>query len=144
MSFATSRVFKACRALLAPARSSAAAATASKASSTASKASSTVTGKIKAKPKPKLTTPTSSKPTGILKVTPVSPALGDFLGSPESSRTEAVKKIWAHIKLHNLQNPANKREIFCDQKLKNLFDGKDKVGFLEIGKLLSRHFVKTD
>lgn len=41
------------------------------------------------------------------------------------------------------QNPTNKREIFCDEKLKSIFDGKDKVGFLEIGKLLSRHFIKT-
>ena len=43
-----------------------------------------------------------------------------------------------------LQNPADKREIFCDEKLKALFSGKDKVGFLEIGKLLSLHFVKTN
>lgn len=42
-----------------------------------------------------------------------------------------------------LQNPADKREIFCDEKLKQIFDGKDKVGFLEITKLLSPHFVKT-
>lgn len=42
-----------------------------------------------------------------------------------------------------VQNPTNKREIFCDEKLKSIFDGKDKVGFLEIGKLLSRHFVKN-
>ncbi|KAF5749131.1 SWIB complex BAF60b domain-containing family protein [Tripterygium wilfordii] len=136
MSFATSRVFKACSALLAPARSSATAGNATKPASTA-------VAKTKSKPKLKSTTPTISKAAGILKVTPVSPALGDFLGAPESSRTEAVKKIWAHIKLHNLQNPENKREIFCDQKLKTLFDGKDKVGFLEIGKLLSGHFVKT-
>ncbi|KAK9273410.1 hypothetical protein L1049_018220 [Liquidambar formosana] len=78
------------------------------------------------------------------KVAPVSPALRKFLGAPESSRTDAVKKIWEYIKLHNLQNPADKREIYCDEKLKTIFNGKDKVGFLEIGKLLSAHFVKTD
>lgn len=43
-----------------------------------------------------------------------------------------------------LQNPANKKEIHCDDKLKAIFEGKEKVGFLEIGKLLSRHFVKTE
>lgn len=42
-----------------------------------------------------------------------------------------------------VQNPQNKREIICDTKLKAIFDGKDTVGFLEIGKLLSPHFVKT-
>ncbi|KAL6575552.1 hypothetical protein OROHE_000929 [Orobanche hederae] len=41
------------------------------------------------------------------------------------------------------KNPSDKREIFCDVKLKKLFAGKDKVGFLEIGKLLSSHFVKS-
>ena len=43
-----------------------------------------------------------------------------------------------------MQNPNNKREIFCDEKLKTIFDGKEKIGFLEIGKMLSRHFVKTN
>lgn len=42
-----------------------------------------------------------------------------------------------------LQNPQNKREIICDAKLKTIFDDKDTVGFLEIGKLLTPHFVKT-
>lgn len=42
-----------------------------------------------------------------------------------------------------LQNPADKREVFCDETLKQIFEGKDKVGFLEIAKLLSSHFVKT-
>lgn len=42
-----------------------------------------------------------------------------------------------------LQNPTNKKEIICDAKLKVLFDGRDKVGFLDIGKLLSAHFPKA-
>ena len=42
-----------------------------------------------------------------------------------------------------VQNPMNKREIICDEKLKTIFEGKDKVGFLEIAKLLAPHFVKT-
>jgi chromatin remodeling complex protein RSC6 len=98
------RVFRGCSALLAPAKSS---------TSTAGAAVkiSAAAPKPKAKPKPK---PKASgdvvKPkrnvnrtAGILKPTPISPALGSFLGAPESSRAEAVKQIWAHIKLHNLQ-----------------------------------------
>ncbi|GJZ94678.1 TRI1-like protein [Tanacetum coccineum] len=42
-----------------------------------------------------------------------------------------------------LQNPSNKKEILCDDKLKTIFNGKDQVGFLEIAKLLSQHFVKS-
>ncbi|KAL1562006.1 protein TRI1-like [Salvia divinorum] len=82
-------------------------------------------------------------PSGIMKAKPISLALQDFVGEPEISRVEAVKKVWAYIKLNNLQNPEDRREIFCDDKLKRLFEGKDKVGFLEIAKLLSSHFVKT-
>ncbi|KAJ9185688.1 hypothetical protein P3X46_005288 [Hevea brasiliensis] len=134
MSFAASRVFKGCRALLAPTKSAASTTT-----TAASKSKATKAAARKQKPNP--TKPL--KPSGILKVTPVSPALRDFLGVPESSRSDAVKNIWSYIKQHNLQNPADKKEIFCDEKLKIIFDGKEKVGFLEIGKLLSRHFVKT-
>ncbi|XP_007040857.2 PREDICTED: upstream activation factor subunit UAF30 [Theobroma cacao] len=80
---------------------------------------------------------------GLMRMMPVSPQLGEFLGASESSRTEAVKKIWGYIKLHKLQNPANKREILCDEKLKRIFAGKDSVGMFEITKLLSPHFVKS-
>ncbi|XP_061997978.1 upstream activation factor subunit spp27 [Rosa rugosa] len=145
-SFTAIRIFRGCRALLAPAKSSTSTAgTAVKVAAAAPKS------KAKAKPKPKAEAD-AIKPkrnvnrnAGILKPTPISPALGSFLGgAPESSRAEAVKQIWSHIKLHNLQNPANKREIICDDKLKELFEGKEKVNFLEIGKLLSRHFVKAE
>ncbi|XP_004512323.1 upstream activation factor subunit UAF30 [Cicer arietinum] len=80
---------------------------------------------------------------GIQKVVPVSSELGNFLGSPEVSRTDAVKRVWEYIKLQNLQNPSNKKEIFCDEKLKTIFDGKDKVVFTEIARLLANHFVKS-
>lgn len=83
------------------------------------------------------------KLTGILKPMPISPALSEFVGASESSRTEAVKKVWEHIKANNLQNPADKKVIFCDERLKTIFDGKDEVGFIEIAKLLSKHFVKA-
>ncbi|KAB1215620.1 Upstream activation factor subunit UAF30 [Morella rubra] len=93
----------------------------------------------------KAATTTPSR-TGIRKqkMVPISPQLGNFLGgSTESSRTDAVKKIWEYIRLHNLQNPANKRQIFCDEKLKSIFAGKDTVAFQEITRLLSFHFVKS-
>ncbi|CAN1246235.1 Upstream activation factor subunit UAF30 [Linum grandiflorum] len=124
MSFAA-RVFRTSRPLLAPAKSSAAAPTGAK---------------VPAK-KPKRASP---KPNGILKQVTVSPELGSFLGGvPEASRTDAVKKIWSHIKEHQLQNPLNKKEIICDDKLKTIFAQKERVGMLEIAKLLSPHFEKS-
>ncbi|XVE57291.1 hypothetical protein DITRI_Ditri04bG0079700 [Diplodiscus trichospermus] len=81
---------------------------------------------------------------GLMRVMPISPQLGKFLGAPEASRTDALKKIWDYIKLHNLQNPANKKEILCDEKLKMILAGKDTVGMFEITKLLSPHFLKSE
>ncbi|RZB99018.1 Centromere/kinetochore protein zw10-like [Glycine soja] len=40
---------------------------------------------------------------GIQKVVPVFFEVGDFLGAPQVSQTEAVNKVWAYIKLQNLQ-----------------------------------------
>ncbi|KAK8496865.1 hypothetical protein V6N11_057958 [Hibiscus sabdariffa] len=68
---------------------------------------------------------------GLNRVLPVSPQLGKFLGASEASRTGTIKKVWEYIKRHNLQNPANKKEIICDEKLKTIFDGKDTVGMFE-------------
>ncbi|KAI4356175.1 hypothetical protein L6164_000219 [Bauhinia variegata] len=140
------RLIRGCRALCAPLKSS---------STSPSTAKSTANPKSKpkktnAKPNPRSSASSSSpkprrepvRPSGIMKATPVSPALGSFLGVPEVSRAQAVKQVWSYIKEHNLQNPADKKEIECDEKLKTILDGRDKVGFLEIGKLLSIHFRK--
>lgn len=48
-------------------------------------------------------TVTSKGTGGIQKVVPVTSELGNFIGAPEVSRTEAVKKVWEYIKLQNLQ-----------------------------------------
>ncbi|XP_010499717.1 PREDICTED: upstream activation factor subunit UAF30-like [Camelina sativa] len=80
---------------------------------------------------------------GVFKVFTVSQPLASFAGESQLTRGTAVKKVWEYVKLHNLQNPANKREIHCDAKLKTIFDGKDKVGITEVMKLLSPHFPKS-
>ncbi|KAJ0237161.1 SWIB domain-containing protein [Hirschfeldia incana] len=149
MSSVAARVLKGCGSLLAPA--SRAVSTSSVFSSSRSLSTITAGGtkksaaKSKSKPKPKPDSLVKKTPrtTGIFKATPVSPALAQFLGTGETTRTDAVKEIWTYVKSHDLQNPADKREIFCDEKLKQIFEGKDKVGFLEVTKLLSTHFVKT-
>jgi len=40
---------------------------------------------------------------------------------------------------NNLQNPANKREILADAKLKPILGGKDKVSMFEMNKHLAAH-----
>ncbi|XP_039063487.1 uncharacterized protein LOC120208238 [Hibiscus syriacus] len=212
-----SRVFINFKALLAsPASASSAAAAHFSSSASIATASKSATSKAAQKTPKKSTTSkrkaekpatprTRTRPSGIFKIAPVSPALGQFVEAQQAYRTDAVKQIWNYIKAHNLQvlsisclrndeqcciwclislsfkmstseaafspsaffilfnvclrvsivtcteiygnfclqNPDNKREIFCDEKLKTIFDGKEKVGFLEIGKMLSRHFVKS-
>jgi upstream activation factor subunit UAF30 len=41
-----------------------------------------------------------------------------------------------------LQNPADKREIICDERLKTILGNRDKVGMMEIAKLITPHFIK--
>jgi len=55
-----------------------------------------------------------------------------------------VSKIWNYTKKYNLQNPANKREILADARLKPVFDGKDKVSMFEINKHLAKHLKSYD
>ncbi|OVA19165.1 SWIB/MDM2 domain [Macleaya cordata] len=82
------------------------------------------------------------EPRGITKPRPISPAMQELLGVTEIPRTQALKQIWAYIKQHNLQDPDNKKIIVCDEKLKKIFAGKERVGFLEISGLLNPHFIK--
>lgn len=79
---------------------------------------------------------------GIMVPVSVSPVMKKFLGVSEVTRAQAIKKIWDHIRAKNLQNPANKREILCDEKLKGIFGQKANVTMFEIAKLIEPHFIK--
>ncbi|KAI4342033.1 hypothetical protein MLD38_026695 [Melastoma candidum] len=78
---------------------------------------------------------------GIMKPRRVSPEMEAVVGVPEIPRTQVLKRIWAHIKENNLQDPNDKKVIVCDEKLKKIFGGKERVGFLEIAGLISPHFL---
>jgi chromatin remodeling complex protein RSC6 len=67
-----------------------------------------------------------------------SPELGAIVGSDKLPRSEVISKVWEYIKKHDLQNPANKREILADEKLKKIF-GKDSVTMFEMNKHLAGH-----
>lgn len=72
---------------------------------------------------------------------PLTPSadLAAIVGSGALTRADVVKKVWDYIKSNKLQNPANKREILADAKLKPVFGGKDKVTMFEMNKHLSGH-----
>lgn len=69
----------------------------------------------------------------------LSSELEAVIGSGPLPRGEVVKKMWDYIKKHNLQNPANKRNILADDKLKPIFGGKGEVTMFEMTKLVSKH-----
>ena len=71
---------------------------------------------------------------------PLTPSaeLAAVVGPGMLSRGEVVSKIWDYIKKNNLQNPANKREILADDKLKKVF-GVDKCSMFEMNKHIAKH-----
>ncbi|KAI9740830.1 MAG: hypothetical protein M1818_004435 [Claussenomyces sp. TS43310] len=68
----------------------------------------------------------------------LSHALEDLVGDVKSSRPQVVKKIWEHIKANGLQDPNDKRQIICDDKLQPVFK-QDKVHMFTMNKLLGKH-----
>lgn len=82
---------------------------------------------------------TTRKPNAaFMKTMTPSAELADVIGATPIARTEAVKQMWDYIKANNLQNPANKRNILADEKLKKVF-GKDEVTMFELTGILGKH-----
>lgn len=75
---------------------------------------------------------------------PVQPddKLAAVIGPEAVSRTDITRKLWEYIRSHNLQDPANKTFIKADDKLKQVFDGKDRVSMFEMTKLVFGHVQK--
>jgi upstream activation factor subunit UAF30 len=80
----------------------------------------------------------AKKPNALQQPLTPSPELAAVIGSGTVTRGDMVSKIWAYIKKNDLQNPANKREIVADEKLKKVF-GVDKCTMFEMNKYLSKH-----
>ena len=81
---------------------------------------------------------TSGARGGLSRPVQPSPELAAITGSDPLPRSEVVSKMWDHIRKNNLQNPANKREILADDKLKKIF-GVDRCSMFDMNKHLSRH-----
>ena len=75
---------------------------------------------------------------GLSKPVQPSKELAAIIGKEAMPRTEVISKVWDYIRKHDLQNPADKREIVADKKLHAVF-GKDKATMFEMNKLLSAH-----
>lgn len=84
--------------------------------------------------------PAAAKKVNPALMKPLQPSkeLAAVVGSDPLPRPQVVKKLWDYIKKHELQNPANKREIMSDDKLKKVF-GKDSVTMFEMNKHVAAH-----
>jgi len=72
---------------------------------------------------------------------PLTPSteLAEIVGSKPLPRTQVVKKLWAYIKKHNLQDAKNRRNINPDQNLSAVFGSKKTVNMFQMTKLVSKH-----
>jgi chromatin remodeling complex protein RSC6 len=83
----------------------------------------------------------TKRPVSASFMKPVQPdqQLAEIIGNEPVPRTEITKKLWDYIRGHNLQDPANKTFIKADDKLRAIFDGKDRVSMFEMTKLVFNH-----
>jgi upstream activation factor subunit UAF30 len=66
-------------------------------------------------------------------------SLAAVIGSGKKTRAEITKAIWEYVREHNLQDTKDRRQINADDKLKQVFDGKDRVSMFEMTKLVNQH-----
>lgn len=88
-----------------------------------------------------------NKVSGFEKPTAISDELAKFVGEPIGAllaRTAISKKIHEYVKANNLQDPANRRIINPDAKLKKLLKTgpNDELSYFNLQKYLKVHFKK--
>ena len=64
--------------------------------------------------------------------------LSGVVGQGPMPRTQIVKKLWAYIKKHNLQDASDRRKINADSRLALVF-GKRSANMFEMTKLVEKH-----
>lgn len=69
--------------------------------------------------------------------------LGDLVGVSQLSRPQVVKRLWEHIKGNDLQDPQDRRQIRCDDKMQAVFK-QQKIDMFQMNKLLGNHLYPVD
>jgi upstream activation factor subunit UAF30 len=70
-----------------------------------------------------------------------SPLLAQVIGGSPIPRPQVMKKIWAYIRKHGLQDQVQRRMINADAKLKAVFGGKGRIDMFQMTKLISKHLT---
>jgi upstream activation factor subunit UAF30 len=68
-----------------------------------------------------------------------SPALAKIVGDKPIPRTEVVRRLWAYVKKHELQDRNEKRNINADEALRDVFKGRKQVSMFEMTKLVNEN-----
>ncbi|KAH9860531.1 hypothetical protein J1614_011862 [Plenodomus biglobosus] len=84
-----------------------------------------------------------SRKGGFHKPMALSPALSDLLGETQLSRPQTVKKIWEYVKQRDLQDPADKRQIRCDDAMRAVFK-QDRVHMFTMNKILNQNLYAVE
>ncbi|KAI1273421.1 DEK C terminal domain-containing protein [Xylaria sp. FL0933] len=69
--------------------------------------------------------------------------LAELCGEPQLSRPQVVKKLWEHIKGNQLQDPNDKRQILCDDRMQAIFKVA-KVDMFQMNKLVGNHLYPVE
>ncbi|KAI0175506.1 SWIB-domain-containing protein [Hypoxylon sp. FL1284] len=69
--------------------------------------------------------------------------LAELCGETQLSRPQVVKKLWEHIKGNQLQDPSDKRQIRCDDRMQAVFK-QTKVDMFQMNKLVGNHLYPVD
>jgi upstream activation factor subunit UAF30 len=73
----------------------------------------------------------------------LSEPLSALLGETQLSRPQTVKKIWEYVKGKDLQDPADKRQIVCDDAMRAVFKT-DRVHMFTMNKILNQNLYATE
>lgn len=87
---------------------------------------------------------TKRKPNAAF-MAPLTPshALAAIVGAKALPRTQAVKKLWAYIKKHKLQDKKNKRMVNPDAKLGKVFGGTKSISMFSMMSHMKKHLKKA-
>ncbi|KAJ5989226.1 hypothetical protein N7481_004436 [Penicillium waksmanii] len=81
---------------------------------------------------------------GFHKPLNLSPALSSLLGGELTlSRPQTVKKVWQYIRENELQDPADRRQIRCDEPMRAVFK-QDRVHMFTMTKILNQNLYNPD
>lgn len=73
-----------------------------------------------------------------------SPNLAKIIGARPVTRGQVMKRIWAYIKRHRLQDPRDGRVIRLDTRMRRVFPSRQRtIGMFQMTRALQRHLRPT-